>query len=659
MPRHSFVRRATFAAVLAAGSVRADAQQPLVDVSLDSLLNTRITAASKYAQTGDVAASSVTIVTSDDIRSFGYRNMQEVLESVRGFYVSNDRNYPSLGARGFSRSGRYNSRILLLIDGHATNDQVWGATPTGTDLPLNLDFIERIEIVQGPGSAVYGTAAMFAVINIVTKSALTLDGGIARVGIGALGERAIALAAGRTFGSQVSVAGSALLTHTRGADQYYAEFDDPATQNGIARGLDWEHGVSAYGTLAWKELTVRSGFRTRGKGNPTGSFGTVFGDSRSKTVDTGIWGDLAIEHAVSGTITVSGRLFADRISFRGIYPYDSGPSAFSTFGDGTGAGMELLLRWEPISRLRLTVGTEEKVVTRAAFSARAEDGTVTDDDAPSHIVSGFVQSELQLLPSALLVGGVRHDRYSTVGSATTPRLGLIFTPRNGTTVKLLYGEAFRAPSPAEALLTSGPYQDNPGLEPERIATTEIAVQQRLGGAFLLGLSGYRYEIDGLINEQLVSPDVVRFANVSYAEARGVELQLDARPVGPIAAQVTYAVQRTRDGQGITMTNSPRHVANLGATAHAASGLRGGARLRYESERRARASSTPSFLRTDTNVGYRPVTPGAAGWLGQTELSLRVTNLFDVAYASPTSSNNVQQAIAADGRTYALRLEWHF
>jgi outer membrane receptor for ferrienterochelin and colicins len=660
MARLSLVRHATFVAAVATLGVRAVAQQASpTDVSLDSLLNTHISAASKYAETSSAAAGSVTIVSSDDIRTFGYRNLQEVLESVRGFYVSNDRNYPYLGVRGFSRTADYNNRVLLLIDGHAMNDQVWGATPVGTDLPIDLDVVERIEVVQGPGSAVYGTGAVFAVINIVTKTARALDGGVAHAGIGSVGERVVGLAAGRSFGSRISITGSGLLTNVKGGDQYYPEYDTPATLNGIARGLDWEHGLSGYGTLTLSDLTVRTGYRTRAKGIPTAEYGLLFGDPRAETVDESLWGDVALEHQWNGTVTFTGRLYADRARYRGVWPYDPAPPIDTDAGGSTSAGTELMVRWEPISRVRLTVGTEDKFVTRAEYSERLADGTVTSDNAPFHVLSGFAQSEVQLRPSAMLVTGVRVDRYSTFGSATTPRLGLILTPNASTTVKLLYGEAFRAPSAAEALLTAGVYVANPSLTPERIATTEINVLQRLGDALLLGVSAYRYVIDNLIDQQSLGVYTVRYENLSSAKATGLELQLDARPVGPLAAQFSYVLQATTDAQGNTLTNSPRQLANLGVTAHSADGLRAAIRLRYESGRRTLASSTSPFLRTDTNLGYRPGPHSALSWFGSSEASLRVTNLFNVSYATPAGSGNTQDSIAADGRTYALRLEWHF
>lgn len=652
------VRYAILVVAVALLGVRADAQQPsTTDVSLDSLLNTHISAASKYAQTSNAAPGSVTIVSSEDIRAYGYRNLQEVLEKVRGFYVTSDRTFSSLGTRGFNRTTDYNSRVLLLIDGHAIGDLVAGATPLGADLPLDLNVVERIEIVQGPGSALYGTGAMFGVINVVTKTALALDGGIARVGIGSVGERVASLAGGHVFGSGVSLTGSGLLTNTTGGDHYYREFDTPATHHGIARGLDWQHGLSGHGTLKWSGLTVQAGYREHKKGIPTAPFGTTFGDSRAHSNTRSFWGDVGLQHAWSGTINLSGRLFADRSAYEGVFPFDD--ALLTQTSGSTSVGTELMLRWEPISRLRVTIGTEDRFVTTASYSEQVNAYPASSDNAPFHVLSAFAQGEVQVLPSAMLVTGARVDRYSTVGSATTPRLGLILTPHAATTVKLLYGEAFRAPSAAQASLTAGVFVENPNLKPERIATTEINVQQRLGSAFLLDVAAYRYVVRDLIDLTL-APGSVVYQNLSAAKASGLEFQLEARPVGPISAQLSYAFQHADDGQDSTLTNSPGQVANLNVTARSAGGLHGAVQFRHESGRRTLATtSTSPFLRTDANVGYRPGPRSKLSILENAEIALRVTNVFDTPYAMPFGALSRQNTIAADGRTYALRLEWRY
>ncbi|HTH10691.1 MAG TPA: Plug domain-containing protein, partial [Acidovorax sp.] len=122
-----------------------------------------VTTASRYTQTALEAPAMVSVVTAEDILLFGYRTLAEVLAGMRGLYVSYDRSYHYLGNRGFATPGDYNTRVLLLVNGVRFNDNLYDQASIGTDFPLDLDLIDRVEFVPGPGSAVYGANAFFGV----------------------------------------------------------------------------------------------------------------------------------------------------------------------------------------------------------------------------------------------------------------------------------------------------------------------------------------------------------------------------------------------------------------------------------------------------------------------------------------------------------------
>tara|TARA_B100000315_G_scaffold36538_1_gene31215 strand:- start:4096 stop:4698 length:603 start_codon:yes stop_codon:yes gene_type:complete len=132
--------------------------------------------ASKYEQKVSEAPSSVTIITADEIKKFGFRTLAEMLRSIRGFFVSYERNWNHLGTRGFNLPGDFNSRILLLIDGHGVNDSIYGAANIGSASILNIDNIDRVEVIRGSSSSLYGTSAFLGVINVITKSWEDLKG---------------------------------------------------------------------------------------------------------------------------------------------------------------------------------------------------------------------------------------------------------------------------------------------------------------------------------------------------------------------------------------------------------------------------------------------------------------------------------------------------
>jgi iron complex outermembrane receptor protein len=167
-------------ACLVAGGSPAPAQEApdFSNLSLEDLGRIDLVhAASRHAQTRGEAPSSVSVVTSEEIRRHGYRSVADVLRAMGSFYVTNDRNYSYVGVRGFGRPGDYNTRILILMDGIRTNEPIYDGTYVGREFVLDPAVIDRIEIIRGPGATMYGNSAFFAVINVVTKQGRQLRGG--------------------------------------------------------------------------------------------------------------------------------------------------------------------------------------------------------------------------------------------------------------------------------------------------------------------------------------------------------------------------------------------------------------------------------------------------------------------------------------------------
>lgn len=195
--------------------------------------------ASKYEQKVTEAPSSVTIITADEIKKYGYLNFAEILRSVRGFHITYDRNYHYLGVRGFGLPGDYNTRILLLIDGHRINDAIYEQAPLGTDFPIDIDLIERIEIIRGPGSSLYGTNAFFAVINVITRRGRDFKGIETSGAAGRFETYKTRVSYGDKFPNGLEMLFSGSYYSSEGDDRlFFKEFDNPENNNGIAEDLD-------------------------------------------------------------------------------------------------------------------------------------------------------------------------------------------------------------------------------------------------------------------------------------------------------------------------------------------------------------------------------------------------------------------------------------
>lgn len=165
--------------------------------------------ASKFEQKTTDAPSSVSIVTSEEIRRYGYRTLKDVLASLRSLVISYDRNYSYVGGRGFALPGDYNSRILFLVDGMRLNDPVYSQGLIGTEFLLDVDLIDRIEFVRGPASSLYGADALFGVVNIVTKRGRDLSGIEAVAQAASLNTRQARLSLGKRYSNGVEVLASA------------------------------------------------------------------------------------------------------------------------------------------------------------------------------------------------------------------------------------------------------------------------------------------------------------------------------------------------------------------------------------------------------------------------------------------------------------------
>src|SRR5579863_138670 len=287
-------------------------QQPptdLSEVSIEQLGSIQVYTASRHLQSSGDAPSAVTVITSYQIQEQGYRTLADVLRTVRGFFVTYDRNYSSLGVRGFARPGDFNTRVLLLVDGHRLNDDVYDEAMLGTEFPIDIDLIERIEIVRGPVSSLYGSNALFAVINIITKQAKDLNGLELSSAAASFNTYQGRISYGRQL-RQLQFVISGSFYGSRGPNElFFPEFDTNQTNNGIASHSDDDQLGSALATVSLGGLTVQSVYGIREKGIPTGAYGTVFNNPGTRTTDSHGYIDLRYDHTFPGSWNLLARAF--------------------------------------------------------------------------------------------------------------------------------------------------------------------------------------------------------------------------------------------------------------------------------------------------------------------------------------------------------------
>jgi iron complex outermembrane receptor protein len=632
--------------------------------SLESLLDMKICTAAKYSQTASQAPASVTIITADDIVAYGYQTLEDVMMYTRGFYTNNDRNYSYIGARGFGRPTDYNNRILLLINGHTINDNVYGSAPFGTEIALDLSTVERIEIVRGPGSALYGTGAMFAVVNIITKKGQTIDDLIISLKTGSYGKVIGSLIYGKECKNGMDLLISVIDGNINGQNLYYPEFDDPSTNYGTAVGLDQDKYYGLMTTLSYRSLSFQIFGTSREKEVPTAAWDVVFNASPSKTLDQ--WGHLEIKYNQPCGIdkNISFRSYYNRYYYKGWMVYDITQYDAST---GEQIGGELQFSWDVIANNTLIMGTEYQTNTKVTYECWSDYETYFYKNKPSDAWALYIQDEYQLTENLCATFGIRHDGYSYGGNTTTPRGALVYRPFNSSALKLLYGESYRKATLYEMYyedVFSG-YKANLDLKPEKIFTDEIVWEQRVNKNITGVVSLYHYHMKNLIDQSIDADDSLKqYNNISKVTADGIELECNIRSQSGTEAFVNYAYQEAKDSKTKTrLTNSPNHLFKAGISQAIRGNLYVGGEFVYESERLTlKNTKTNSFALVNLNLRYSPSFPkytNLAKINDKTEISFKVRNLFNNSYSLPAGLEHRQTSIRQDGRNYCFTLKLKF
>jgi iron complex outermembrane receptor protein len=628
-----------------------------------------VSGASRYEQKVTQAPASVSIVTSDEIKKLGYRTLAEILQSLGGIYVTSDRNYTYLGIRGFGRPGDYNSRVLLLVDGHRMNENIYDSMYIGTEALLDVDLIERVEVIRGPSSSIYGDNAFFGVINVVSRRAAQINGVEASGEAGAFESYKGRFTYGHVFSNSIELVLSGSWYESEGHERlFYPEFNQPTNNNGVARNSDGDRYQSFFTSVKWNEFTFSSGLVNREKHVPTASFDTVFDSGKEKTTDLRAYADLKFERDFSENTRVMARLFYDAYWYEGRYPYyatnyalpGNPPRIVINLDDALGewVGTEWQVTQKLFDRHVLIAGLDYRENIRQLQHTYYDQSGFPDIkiDRNGRNAGVYGQAELRLCTNLVLNAGLRYDYYDSFGGTFNPRAGLIWNALPETTFKLLYGEAFRAPNVFELYYEApGANSANPHLQPETIRTYELVWQQYLPANFRFTASGYYYEIHDLISQAVDAFDQTFFANVDEVHARGLELELQHRSAWGLEARLSYAFQRAENSStGQELSNSPRQLARFDLiTPIFRDRLFADLEVIGSSGVRTQAGKeTDGYAVVNLTLFSQRIAKGL-------EVSATVYNLFNTQYAYPVSQDLRQDSITQDGRGFRVKLTYRF
>jgi outer membrane receptor protein involved in Fe transport len=522
----------------------------LLSMPLEELLNLRVTSASKKEETVAEAPSMVTVFTREDIRQLGVRTVEQLLNYVPGFQANPDESdhYLRIDVRG--RSSSTTESMLMMVDGQRVNELFFGGiTALSHDIPT--ENIERVEIIRGPGSALYGANAFLGVIDIKTNRSHT----DVTVGAGDMNRRYAVINVAKTFGD-LKLASFAKLYTDDGKS--YPNVTDAAGRTGLA--YDPAQTMDSSIALEYRGLYLRARYLTREFDGATCCHQYSRYSSRDSTSQA--TAQAGYKAALSNDIDLDAFVAFQRDGYQDMFLSDLSPSVgqlgyasvmgfnFTAWSGSTNAD----LQWRILSRdsIKATVMAGGAY----AYNRLSHMGSFADQDLSTgqrwndiyetpglgmggdisqmekrNVEAGYLQARVDLWRQLSFTVGARYDHYTDCGGSLNPRAAVVWATPFKSHLKLQYGQAFRAPTVFEVGGSKG------SLKPETVQTLEAGYVQQILDIAQATIDVFYQRLDDLIH----SGDFA-VINAGHFATKGLEIEI-----------------RTRDFYGAKLLGSYTHL----------------------------------------------------------------------------------------------------
>ncbi|HZJ66657.1 MAG TPA: TonB-dependent receptor, partial [Kofleriaceae bacterium] len=647
-----------------------------------------VSAASREVESIEDAPASVTVLSAQELEAFAYPTILEALRGVRGYAVNFDSTYGNAAVRGLGTANDFSNRLLVLSDGAVLNENILYQPFIHYDGRTDLGDVQRIEVVRGPSSVLYGTGAVSGVVNLVLKDRDEPEGVHAQISSydnsTARGRAGFVQRLGTNAGIWASVSGAT----SQGRELALPSGDG----SGVARttqDFDKFHSYTLTGKLWFKDLTLQSFWTARENIVPTGNYGSRFGDIRSFSDDQRFMTELKLDHKLGQRATIMLRAHLNYAYYHSDYWYDADPDMpqpgtadtynyFETYKSWWGGG-EARTTLDLGGQLRLSIGGEAVIHERANMEGGQYDVDHTTlmpglhVDAPYQVLAGSALLDWRPAKPLRVQAGVRFDYWNLRGnqfapdgtdrgttsfSAASPRLAIIAKPTDDNIVKLMLGSAFRAPSAYEFYYADGGSTQVPSntcgdkLAPENIYSAELEATHKFNVDWAGVASVYGTLARDVVESvpvgdvcgaaQGVSPELIYYRN-SHVDQRflGTDLELRRELRAGVMASVQYGYSHGRyasmpsdeGGQAPSklLPNAPSHYAGFKVIFPiVTSSVNGALRAALEDRRRIDTTTTEQ---SDRAVVVDAVISGAIARHGL-RYAAGVYNLFNWQYSLP-------------------------
>ena len=525
----------------------------LYQLSLEELLNTKVISASRKAEDQHLAPGVISVISAQEIEQFGARHLRDVLDRLVGIYIiGSHQDFHSKTSMRAANSSHHEDSVLMLLNGRPMRQATDGGLNSDLYVGFPLKAIDRIEVIRGPGSVLYGTNAMAGVINLITKDARS-----------AVNESDVSITAG-SFGMQRHQVSTLIGDEDYSLNIAFNHFEaDGDPVKGIT---DQDSNVGTYETGIEHSDNLLISARYKGF-----SFnGMVMQDKQQSAnsafqlpsnpidleryfLDVGYTYDIAKDWDLSFHYTLS----------EDTAQWQINEAIGDNHSDGESQLYEAILRGKVNDKMNILAG-----LTYAKNKSGFDRGL--PERSKNSNKSAYFQFDYLFNPYQKFIAGVQWNKPKETSSDLSPRIGFIQGFNDNLWLKLLYSEAYRSPNLVETSLDAPQLKGVPDLDPENIATYDVQLIYKTATRYL-AIALYHSKLENLIVRVPGTPTT--HANQGYVKFKGIEIEgkMEVNPSLDLVANFSYQENKTDDGVK-NSTFAPRTMAKIGASYHNNQGL---------------------------------------------------------------------------------------
>ncbi|TRW92092.1 TonB-dependent receptor plug domain-containing protein [Candidatus Methylobacter oryzae] len=605
-----------------------------------------VVTASKMEEHVDKTIATTTVITQDDIAHIGARNLLDVLRLVPGIGITQTQfGWREIEVRGVKTV--LSEKVQIMLNGHPLDHNLQNAGSAWVYDDLPVDTIKRVEVVRGPGSALYGANAFLAVINIITQNAKDLNGVQTSAGWGSFDTQQYRASWGKQFDNTAEAALHFNFTDTNGINSPIPA--DSSSIQGLSSSapgksqltegrydLEWQ--------LGYQDFKLDGRYINKKMGTFFGA-ATILSDDRTQQDYNDYFLRLSRAWKIKDDFTIDTQIFHDFYSADNRWQLAQNQFTRSGFQDMRTGG-----------EIQANYHISDAQAVIAGFSyAKEQQGNLIDElgPDPEHLIPApsiteertrkhwglYIEDVWDPLKNLRLTLGARYDRYNDFGGTFNPRMGFNWEFIRNYSLKFSYGTAYRAPAFGELGLVNNPVLlGNSSLKPEEVKTFETGIVAHPVASLTTQAIYYHSAINQIISQVPIQTAISRYDNSGSVIAEGVELEARYDFEGSLQGSYLSAnhVLQHSVQLGQQLADVPRHRTNLTANlafdntwssfAHV---LIKGNTLRSLSDAR---NEVPGYALLDVGL------LGKNMFGRKVDISFNVYNLFDKRYYDPAPTS---------------------